>query len=143
MRKSIFPQAGASRWVAARGWDGTAQTIFTVRRLDHLPLDEQLASDGTFAKPVTFPTGDAPPWQSYRASVNFTGYDQPGSIDMAAVTFFKYHDLAYGARWIYSDKDRPVDVLIRTRAFAGMFAVSVWLNGDALYAGKLSAIARS
>ena len=107
---------------------------------DHLPLDDQLASDEAFAKPVTFPTGDTPPWQLYRATINFTGYNQPGSIDMAAVTFFRFHDLAYGVRWIYSDKDRPVDVNLGTRAFAAGFSESVRLNGDSLYDGKLFAV---
>jgi hypothetical protein len=102
---------------------------------DHTPLDDLFAQDEAFLSPQTFPTGDTPPWQFYLSSINFTGLNKPGSVDMAAVTFFKIHDLAYGARWIYSEKDRPVDVTVGTQAFASMSAVCVSLNGEALYQG--------
>ena len=119
------------------GWTNNSDYDPTV---DHLPIDQDLLQDRAFLKPAAFPTGDTPEWQYYRASINFTGYDAPGSIDMAAVEFFKFHDLAYGARWIYSSKDRPVDVNLGTRAFAGNFGEAVLLNGDTLYQGKLFAV---
>jgi len=117
------------------GWDRTNSAYDPTQ--DRLPLDEELSKDEAFAKPAAFPLGDTPPWRHYTASIDFTGGAAPGSVDMAAVTFFQFHDLAYGARWIYSDKDRTVDLTLGTRAFAGTFSESVWLNADALYAGRL------
>ena len=107
---------------------------------DHLPLDQELFEDEALVKPVAFPVGDKRPWQHYIASFNFTGHEKPGSVDMAAITFYTYNDLAYGVRWIYSDKDRPVDVILGSQAMAGrMFAESIRLNDDVLYEGRIGA----
>jgi len=119
------------------GWDKTHVTYNP--SIDKLPLDQELTHDDAFARPVAFPAGGTPPWQEYVASVNFTGHQEPGSIDMAALTFFFNNDLAYGVRWIHSDKQRPVDVILGSDAFAGVFCEAISLNGESLYEGKLFA----
>jgi hypothetical protein len=63
--------------------------------------------------------------------------NRPGSVDMAAVVFFRYNQQAYGARWIHSDKDRPVILNIGSQSFAGTYSLGVWLNGKPAYEGKL------
>ena len=116
-------------WAATGTYDPTK---------DILPLDQELSQDEAFAKPVNFPVGGSCPWQHYIASFNFTGHAEPGSIDMAAITFYTSKDLAYGVRWIYSDKERPVDVILGSQALAGkMFAESIRLNDDLLYEGRI------
>ncbi len=115
----------------ALGW--TKNTIYDPVQ-DQEPLDQELNQDSTWLLPIPFPFGQAAarPWQCYIASIDFTGKGIPDSVDMAAVTFFKYHDLAYGARWIYSDKNRLVQIMTNTQAFAGTFGLKVWLNEDLL-----------
>jgi len=105
---------------------------------DHIPADDLLGKDEAYLKPVAFPMGATPPWQHYIASFNFTGHDDSGSVDMAAVSFFTIQDIAYCVRWIHSDKDRPVDVALGSQTFAGRFSMSVMLDGETLYAGNLS-----
>jgi lysophospholipase L1-like esterase len=102
---------------------------------DHLAIDDLLAQDGAFLAPLALAAGKTAPWKLYISTFNFTGRGAAGSIDMAAVSYFKQLDLACGARWIYSVKDRPVDVTLSTQAFASMAAVSLRLNGDVLYQG--------
>jgi lysophospholipase L1-like esterase len=115
------------------GW--TSNSIYDPTK-DVEPLDQALMQDSAWLSPIASLPGGSAPWQSYIASPDFTGRGLPGSIDMAAVTFFTYRGLAYGARWIYSDKDRPVDVTVSMQAFAGMFGLKVWLNDDIVYQGK-------
>jgi hypothetical protein len=101
-----------------------------------LPLDDELTHDDAFSKPEAFPAGDPLQWQEYVASVNFTGVDKPGSIDISALTFFCHNDLAYGVRWIYSDKERPVGVTLSATTFATVSYETLSLNGQSLYEGK-------
>jgi hypothetical protein len=117
------------------GWDRTHATYDP--SIDKLPFDQALTHDDAFARPAAFPAGDMHPWQEYVASVNFTGGQKPGSVDLAALTFFYNNDLAYGVRWIHSDKERPVDIILGSDAFAGIFCEAVSLNGQSLYEGKL------
>ncbi len=77
------------------------------------------------------------PWQLFVASQDFTGRNRSGSVDLAAVAFFSYGQQAYGARWIYSERERPVSVNLSTQTFAGMFSLGVWLNGQPVFAGKV------
>ena len=104
---------------------------------DRQPLDESLAKGEGLTAPVPFPVGESAPWTLYVAGNDYTGLNRPGSVDMAAVVFFRYNQQAYGARWIYSDKDRPVTLNIGSQSFAGTYSLSVWLNGKPAYAGKL------
>ena len=104
---------------------------------DRQPMDESLARGEGLTAPVAFPVGDPAPWAFYAASNDYTGLNRPGSVDMAAVVFFRYHQQAYGARWIHSEKDRPVDLNLGTQSFAGTYSLGVWLNGQPAYEGKL------
>lgn len=104
---------------------------------DRQPLDESLAKGEGFTTPVPFPVGEPAPWQLSVASQDFTGRNRPGSVDFAALTFFSYGQQAYGARWIYSERERPVSVNLSTQTFAGMFSLGVWLNGQPVFAGKV------
>ncbi len=104
---------------------------------DRQPLDESVAKGEGFAAPVAFPVGDPASWVLYVASSDYTGLNRTGSVDMAAVAFFSYNQQAYGARWIHSDKDRPVNIDLGTQCFAGTYSLGVWLDGKPAYEGKL------
>jgi len=118
-----------------RGWKDN--TIYDPAQ-DKTSLDETLAKGDGLNRPVSFPAGDAQPWQLYVASNDFTGLSRPGSVDLAALTFYQFHDLSYGGRWIYSEHERPVSLLLTIQAFAPNYGLCVWLNGKAVYAGKLA-----
>ena len=104
---------------------------------DRQALDESLAKGEGLTAPVPFPVGEPASWQLYVAGQDFTGRNRPGSVDLAAVAFFSYNQQAYGARWIYSERGRPVSVNLSTQTFAGMFSLGVWLNGQPVFAGKV------
>ena len=116
------------------GW--TPNSVYDPAK-DQLPLDQLLLQDVTYKTPATFPTGETPPWEFYLASINFGGGGKPGCIDMAAVTYAKPGELVYGARWVYSDKDRPVDVTMKLQAWGGNISLTTWINDANFYAGKL------
>ncbi len=116
---------------------GWAQNTTYTPEKDRQPLDESMANGEGLTAPVPFPVGAPAPWTLYVSGNDFTGLNRPGSVDMAAVVFFRYNQQAYGARWIHSDKDRPVSLNIGSQAFAGTYSLGVWLNGKAAYEGKL------
>ena len=67
--------------------------------------------------------------------------DRTGSVDLAALVFFKlfkHSQLAYGARWIHSDRERAVNLERGSQEFAGTWSLGVWLNGKPTYEGKLA-----
>ncbi|HSI85434.1 MAG: GDSL-type esterase/lipase family protein [Candidatus Methylacidiphilales bacterium] len=74
-------------------------------------------------------------WFSYIASSYWDGNNSPGSIDMAAVTFYQTFYTAYGVRWLYSDVDRPVEVLTSPLGFVNNNYLTLWVNGEKLCAG--------
>jgi lysophospholipase L1-like esterase len=117
-----------------RGW--TRNSIYDPAQ-DHQPLDESLANGDGLTTSVSLPKGDPAPWTLYVPSNDYTGLANPGSVDMAAVVFFRHSHQAYGARWIHSDRERPANLNLSTRTFAGMYSLGVWLNGRQTYAGKL------
>lgn len=121
---------------AGKGAGWTANKIYDPAK-DRQPADETLASGDGFGTPAAFPVGDASAWNLFVASPYYTGWNKPGSVDMAAVGFFKHQDVAYGARWIYSEKERPVNLNLSTQTFATMHSLAVWLNGTLAYEGKL------
>ena len=104
---------------------------------DRQPLDESLAKGEGLTQPVPFPVGDPGLWTLYVPGNDYTGLNRSGSVDMAAVVFFRHHQQAYGARWIHSEKDRPVTLPISSQSFAGTYSLGVWLNGKPAYEGKL------
>ncbi|MEZ0258281.1 MAG: hypothetical protein ACAI37_23575, partial [Chthoniobacter sp.] len=59
-------------------------------------------------------------------------------VDFAAVTHARNFEAGYGARWIHSDRDRPVNVELSTQAFAGTMQLGVWLNGASVYSSLLT-----
>jgi lysophospholipase L1-like esterase len=116
------------------GW--TANSVYDPNK-DRQPLDERLAQGDGFAAAVPFPAGAPAAWRLAVASDDYTGLGRPGSVDMAAIAFFRYSSQAYGARWIYSPKERPVQANLSRQCFALNSSLDVWLNGKPVYQGKI------
>lgn len=135
--QSIVIPAGWRIAVGAGKGMGWTQNTNYDPALDRQPLDEALAKGEGLTAPVVFPKGDPAPWTLHVANPDYTGLNKSGSVDMAAVSFFTYHRQAYGARWIYSERERPVNVNVGTTCFAGTYSLGVWLNGKPAYEGKL------
>jgi len=79
------------------------------------------------------------PWVIHTPSVNYTGGEDPASVDPFALTFGKAFESLYAARWIYSARRREAGLHLSSSVFAGTIGLCVWLNGTRCYAGTLTA----
>ena len=103
------------------------------------PIEDAIEHNGNFVSAPDSATGRPLQWKPYIATVNYTGGANPDSVDFAAVTHARSFEAGYGARWIQSDRDRPVNVELSTQAFAGTMQMNLWLNGTQVYSGVLTA----
>ena len=94
-------------------------------------LDPDLSRGIGFDKPTTDPKWNRQiAWQPYFASINYIGGNDPGSVDLSAVSWFNTFDLAYGVRWIHSPSDRSIPIQIDSDAFTGGNHLTIWGNGE-------------
>jgi lysophospholipase L1-like esterase len=115
--------------IQRRFWNGK---VFDVTKA-HGPIDEAIEQGRDFTQtPGT-------KWQRYFPSVNFSGGSFPGSVDFAAITHAKPMEAGYAARWVYSDRDRPVNVTLGVQTFASTLHTVVHLNTNTIYNGLLTA----
>ena len=125
-------------WLIATGLKG--QPAWPGGKFDatkaHIPLDDTLAKGDGLTKPEV--NGQSLTWSRYLATPNYTGGANPASVDMYAVTFTTNFEAAYAARWVYSDHDRPVQLTLASRTFAGSMGLTAWLNGQQLYSAALT-----
>jgi hypothetical protein len=104
------------------------------------PIDEAIAQGEDFPVARTdLGKGERLSWERYFSRVDYTGLDSPGSVDFAAVTHAQNFEGGYGARWVYSPRERPVQVALGVQAFAGVLHLAVSLNGREIYAGHITA----
>ena len=116
-------------------WQVTSWSNF--KELIKEVIDDVIESGGDFTKPIDMGKGKTLTWKPYSPSVNFTGKDDPDSVDFAAVTHAGNWEAGYLARWIYSDKDRTCMIQPKTRMFAGYMFLNIWVNGKTVYEGRL------
>ncbi len=90
------------------------------------------------AKGSDFIAASGTHWQRYFASVNFTGGNAPGSVDFAEVTHAKTFEGGCAARWIFSERERPVTIDLSVQAFAGNMHLAASVNGAEAYSGVLT-----
>ena len=103
------------------------------------PIDEAVLQGKDFLAVKPEPAkGTSLVWQRVFPTVNYTGLDLPGSVDFSAVTPGRNFETGYGARWIFSPSERPVRVALGVKAFAGAQYLTVFLNGQELYAGLIT-----
>lgn len=129
-------------WLIGAGFINTAAWANPGQK--YAPEKGVLAGEERLAKGLDFgitPEGwkGAPPtWGKYVASVDYTGGATPGNVNLYAASFAATFEGAYGVRWIFSDKELPVQVRFGTSVFAGQIGLLAWLNGDRLYAGTIT-----
>ena len=103
-----------------------------------LPGEERFAAGKDFGGTPADWKGNAPKWSRYVASVNHTGGATPGNVSLYAVSFANTFETGFGARWIYCDREVPVELRLGSQVFAGQQGVVAWLNGEKLYMGSIT-----
>lgn len=103
-----------------------------------LPGEDRLMQGQDFGSTPENWKGAPPQWIKYISSVDYTGGNTPGNVCLFAVSFSPIFEGAYGARWIHSDKEMPVQFVIGNQTFAGSTGVCVYLNGEKIYPGAIT-----
>lgn len=117
--------------VGGNGWKG----------IEFDPQEGALALDENFSRGTGFQDvrelGQGKPivWKRYFAGIGYAGGNAAGALDLAAVAFFQTNDVCYGARWIFSDRERPVSLQVVTLGISGKNFLTVWLNGGKAWSG--------
>jgi len=99
-----------------------------------LAIDEAIEQGKDFTAPIEI-AGKRLTWSRYFPTVNYAGLASPGSVDFFGVICQKAWEGGYAARWIHSDRERPVKLAVSTQCFTADIYVTVWLNGKREYAG--------
>jgi hypothetical protein len=103
-----------------------------------LPMDASFSRGSGLGKPAAAAEAKNLLWRRYFSSVDYTGGPDPGSVDFWAVSVGRTFEAGYAARWIHSQRDRPVTLRLGSAAFAGNIGLTVWLNSRQLYAGTIT-----
>ncbi len=103
-----------------------------------LPIDASFSRGSGLGEPASAVEAKNLVWRRYFASVNYTGGPDPTSVDFWGGSFGRTFEVGYAARWIHSQRDRPVTLRLGSAAFAGNIGLTVWLNGRQLYAGTIT-----
>ncbi len=86
---------------------------------------------------------ESPPvWCRYLASVGQTGGATSGNLNLFAIDYSPTFAAAFAARWIRSDRERAVQVMLDCSTFAGSTGLQVALGGVPLYSGVIDKEAR-
>jgi hypothetical protein len=122
-------------WLVTSGilrpfWNGQNQTYDAAKARG--PMQNAIAKNRDFI------AASGSHWQRYFASVNFTGGNAPGNVDFAAVTHAKTFEGGCAARWIFSERERPVTIDLSVQAFAGNLHLAASMNGTEVYSGVLT-----
>ena len=103
------------------------------------PVDQAIEAGTDFTGSLDVGQGQVLSWQRHFPSVNFTGKDDPASMDFTAISITNTFEAGYGARWIHSDRARDVLLKLDSKIFAGNMFLTVWINGAVVYRGMLTA----
>lgn len=127
-------------WLIGTGTEGggnwVQNTTYDPEKLPH-PEDEGLSKGEGFGKITEIAPKRPITWKRHTANVDLGGGNEPGAIDMAGVTFYQTFDVAYGARWIYSETERPLTIQVRSSGFANGSHLTIWLNGERVSVGHI------
>jgi lysophospholipase L1-like esterase len=76
-------------------------------------------------------------WKHYFATIDNFGGPSPLVADFYGVTNARAFETGYGARWVYSDRDRPIRLeLFAPPKVKGIYLFA-WLNGKKEYSGQV------
>jgi lysophospholipase L1-like esterase len=77
-------------------------------------------------------------WHRFFPSVDYTGGDAPGNVDFWSISYPHCFETGYAARWVWSEKDRPVRLVASSKGFTRGTYMQVWINGKKEYGGEVS-----
>lgn len=77
-------------------------------------------------------------WKLFLPGPDYSGYDDPGSLDFAGVHHAGMWEAGYGLRHLTSTKERTAILKLGATIFAGTIGLDVWLNGEKVYAGVIT-----
>jgi hypothetical protein len=77
-------------------------------------------------------------WRPNFSSVDYTGSNNPDSVDFYEVEHQALFEGGYGVRWIYSTKSRQVNVNLKSQTFSGNIYLIASMNGATVYQGLIS-----
>lgn len=77
-------------------------------------------------------------WRPFQSSINLTDGANPGSVDFAGITFGQNFEAGYAARWIHTDRERSLNLEIKTSGVGSVIHLTAWLNGQRLYSALLT-----
>lgn len=103
------------------------------------PIDLAIESGEDFTKAPAKTGGMPLAWRPFQSSINLTDGANPGSVDFAGITFGQNFEAGYGARWIRTDAARRLMLELKTSGVGAGLHLTVWLNGQRLYADVLTA----
>ncbi len=119
---------GGSSWFQGRDFDPNKKIS---------ACDDSLRTGAGFGELAAIEPGHPLVWKRHIASVDFGGENTPGAIDMAAVTFYQNFDVAYAARWIYSEAERQLTIQIQPKGFGADSYMTLWWNGEKLFSDPI------
>lgn len=99
------------------------------------PTDVSLAGGEGWNEPLELAPGHPVTWARYFPRIGFGGDDRSGAIDLASVLFYQNFAVAYGARWIFSDREVPARIALKTTGFGNGEQLGVWWNGESQFDG--------
>ncbi len=123
---------GTSRAVQ-KGWQGMdfipAQGV--------LDADVPLSQGKGWGSAIELTPGKPLTWKRYFAGRAYGGEGKPGALDFAAVTYFDSFAVGYGARWIFSDSPRTINLRLLPLGFTRDNYLTVWMNAREVFSGDL------
>lgn len=77
-------------------------------------------------------------WQVNTPCVDYTAGDDPSAVVPYSLCFGSPNDVLYAVRWVYSAKDRPVQLQLSHRTFSATLGFVVWINGERVMTADLN-----
>jgi hypothetical protein len=102
------------------------------------PIDKAIENGGAFWQAPARAGGEPLQWRSFQSSINLTDGANPGSVDFAGITFGQNFEAGYAARWIHSDRDRALNLELKTAGIGAVIHLTTWLNGRRIYSDLIS-----
>ncbi len=131
----------AAPWLVAGGlvqpWKGTPPAYDPAA--NRTAIDDAVEKGSDFTGALDAGRGKSLVWQRHYPSVNLTGGGDPGSVDYADVSNGETFEGGYAARWIHSDRARPVKIELTMKNLGARIFMTMWLNGRVIYQNDLSA----
>jgi len=108
------------------------------RPTDSVPfMEAELVAGKHFAEPFT-DGKKTYGWQVNTPCVDYTDGSNPNAVVPYSLTFGSQNDVLYAVRWVYSAKERPVQIQLSHRTFSATLGFVVWVNGARVMTADLN-----